>query len=102
LQDGANQTLLLRRELLSLRGQIEHVDCLLPFGIDERYFYIAIQAGKCGTDLVQQTGMILRDDFDEGALGRSVVIEMDAFLNGYFRLLRRSFSLTVFQQWIEG
>jgi len=43
----------LRGELLALRRQVEHVDGLVTFRVDQRDLNVASQARQSGADIVQ-------------------------------------------------
>ena len=70
MQYFAEKLLLLRGELLPLRCEVEGVDGLVAFGVDQRDFDVASQARHRRADLVEQSGMVLRDDFEQRAVRR--------------------------------
>src|ERR1700677_413927 len=84
--DGQKQScleLLLGRlvEFGAADSEIEDVNGDLPLGIDQGHLDIATVRGQGGGDLAQETGAILGDHLQQGAVGGSGVIEFQACLN---------------------
>src|SRR5579863_8576639 len=74
-QGFADASLVLGSELRFVRGEVENVDGRLPFRVDDGNLDVAFLARENRTDLVQKSGLVLRDHFDERALRRAVVVE---------------------------
>src|SRR5260370_5695694 len=66
----AQELLLLRSELLALRSKVENIDGLLALRVDQRDFDVASQARRRRADLVEQSRMVLRHDFEQRAVRR--------------------------------
>src|SRR5713101_7387672 len=62
-------------ELGALRGEIEDVNRFLSLGINQGDFDIAAERGESRTNLVKQAGAILRNDFEQRAVGRAGVVK---------------------------
>jgi len=91
----------LRGELPALRGEIEHVDRLVAFGIDQRDFNVASQPRQHRTYLVQQSRMVLGDDFEQRAVCGRRIVEVDVRRNGHLGRSRPPGTLTALQQRLE-
>src|SRR6202035_1391671 len=66
--------------------EIENVNGHLAFGINERNLNIALLHGKTRTDAIEQARPVLRDDLQNGAARRALVIKLNAGMN--FDLVR--------------
>ena len=58
----------MRGELLALPGKVEDIDGLVAFRVDQRDFDVTSQVRQRGADLVEQSGMILRNNFEQRAV----------------------------------
>src|ERR1017187_8418931 len=67
----AHHRLLLPCQLLGADRHIEDVDGAIRLRIDQHYFDVASTGGNRRRQIVEQTGTILGDDFDESGRGRS-------------------------------
>src|SRR5712692_10168172 len=62
-------------ELGALRGEIEDVNRFLSLGVNQGDFDVAAERGESRTNLVKQAGAILRNDFEQRAVGRAGVVK---------------------------
>src|SRR5579862_365630 len=79
LDQSCAELLLMRRAQLSpARSEIKDVDCGLALGFDQSYFDIAAFPSELRADAVQQSELVLRDHFYQGALLRALIVYFDA------------------------
>jgi len=52
----------------ALRRQVKHIDGFLPFRVDQRDFDVVSQARQRRADLIEQSRMILCNDFEQRAV----------------------------------
>ena len=65
--------LMSRVQLGAGAGHMEHVSGSLPLGVDDCDFDIAAQFRHRGADVVQQSGTVLGNDLDQGAVLRTAL-----------------------------
>src|SRR3974377_1049344 len=65
----------MQSQLDAFRSQEETIDHFLPFRVDQRHLNIASQLGEPRTDLVEQSGSIPSDEFEQRAVGRTSIIK---------------------------
>jgi hypothetical protein len=69
LQDFAQDILFARVQFATLRSQIEDVNRFLALRIDQGDFDVAIESRERRSHVVQQAGAILRNHFEQRAVG---------------------------------
>ena len=93
--------MLLRGELLPLRRKVKHVDSLVAFRVDQRHFDVARQARQRRTDLIEQSRMVLGNDFEQRAVRRRRIVEVDARLDGDLGCAPTAGAFAAFQEWFQ-
>src|SRR5687767_3439082 len=64
-------------ELVACLRDVQDIDCLPPFGSNQRQIEVAAPLGHGPADPVQQAGRIVRDDLEHRVLPRMLVVEMN-------------------------
>ena len=101
LQDFPQQILLLGREFLALRGEVEHVNCFLAFRIDKRHFDVTGKPGESRAHVVKEARAILNDHFEQSAVCRSGIVETEARLDGNFWRTSAAGGIAALQQRLQ-
>src|SRR5579863_8335155 len=101
LENFAEEFLFLGGEFFALRGEIENVDGFLALGVDERDFDVTAETRERRTHFIKQTGMILRGDFEQGAVRGRSVVEVDACFDGDFRRMGFAGAFTALEERVE-
>src|SRR5262245_27534415 len=101
LQNLAQDILFARIELVALRREVEDVDGLLAFSIDERNLDIAVKPRQSRAHVVEKAGAILRDNFEQRAVHGSLFIEADSCRDRNLRRASAARRFTALQQWLE-
>src|SRR5262245_56610176 len=101
LQNFAQDILFARIELVALRREVEDVDGLLAFGIDEHDLDIAVKPRQSRAHVVEKPGAILFDNFEQRAVHGSFFIEADPCRDHDLWRASAALRFTALQQWLE-
>src|SRR6266853_6972618 len=66
-----------RRELTARGSEVKHVDSGLAFGVNQCDVYIEFLLGENRTDAMQESRLILRNDFNQRAVRGTFIIKLN-------------------------